>query len=288
MRHKAAGAAGHNARYGTLFYEALQAVRLTSRDGVALGEGDHLPLGTLGKLCNEPAERVGGALGVFSDLFEALKQEADDPKLVMATFGYSHALRVVDLVQSCFHAVSITMRVNWKRVIGGPTLRDLQAFREAVGVPLRDAPVGRPNVRHLKNPDGTHSAENVIKWLWASRHLMDSQKAYEAARDFARVLAHTPGEVGALRAGMLRVNRETLRKARVRFDCVQMLMIRRLWATMDLDGLHCFLFSDASPQWHGWELCASTIDVVYDNIGQRFMLPMVELAQSMLDLTGIL
>ena len=56
---------------------------------------------------------------------------------------------------------------------------------------------------------------------------------------------------------------------------------------MDMSALHAYIFTDGSPQWRGWELFATTLDVVHGHFHQRWLLPVVSLPRTMLDRIGI-
>lgn len=64
-------------------------------------------------------------------------------------------------------------------------------------------------------------------------------------------------------------------------DCTAMLYFRLLWASMFSDPgvghLSVYLFTDASPQWRGLELYASTIEMFDGGTFLRRLLPMISL-----------
>ena len=82
------------------------------------------------------------------------------------------------------------------------------------------------------------------------------------------------------------MNRETLRKARVRLDCVIFLMQRMIFDTINWEDFGGYIFIDGSPQWRSLELYAGTLDIWADGNMQRFMMPLVSLARTMLDRFG--
>lgn len=89
---------------------------------------------------------------------------------------------------------------------------------------------------------------------------------------------------------MQMVHKEVLRRSRVRLDCVAMLLFRRFWATLmdtvEEHQVNLYLFADASPQWRGLEMYASSFDLVDgDNIVHK-LFPFVALDKSFQGATG--
>mgnify|MGYP001155487393 CR=1 FL=1 len=107
----------------------------------------------------------------------------------------------------------------------------------------------------------------VLDCLEATMLLKDTRKLAAANTLFARIIARrTAIPLAALQNTRIPLaNYETLRKARVRVDCLAMLIWRRLFGvTFDSvgdDQVHIHLFADGSPQWRGLELFDATMDV---------------------------
>jgi len=263
-------------------------VILLDRAWVGMGPGEHMPFQTLNRFKDHDAQVVGGRHGSFGDLMDELLP-LSKRNLCFATLDPTVAKQMVSLERVWFHAVALTQKVDWGRVLGGgPHNRDIAAFRSSADVhEHRKAPTCV--VRRRNNPEGTHKVEDVLDWLWSNRHLVNPEKHMLAAFDFARVFAKSAEERAKLRLNLHKINRETLRLARVRLDCVQMLMQRALWELMDFDeSLAVYLFCDGSPSFRGYELYASVMDIVHNDYVSRTLLPMVCLARSLLDRQGIL
>ena len=75
-----------------------------------------------------------------------------------------------------------------------------------------------------------------------------------------------------------------LRLARVRLDCVAMLLFRKFWETLEYNAVDIHIFADGSPQWRGLELFASSADIwINCNTFMRKLLPCVSLPRWMAD-----
>eukprot|EP00959_Pyramimonas_sp_CCMP1952_P082536 1724624-Pyramimonas_sp.AAC.1 len=85
--------------------------------------------------------------------------------------------------------------------------------------------------------------------------------------------------------GVQRPNYETLRRSRVRLDCVAMLLTRTLLRQMGREH-NMYLFTDSSPQWMGLELFASSYDMISYSEGAthftRRLLPVTTVKHYML------
>ena len=94
-------------------------------------------------------------------------------------------------------------------------------FRRHVGRSIQEVlPAAQGTPRNL-------GASLMIDWLQASMHLKDIKKSDEVADCFARIFGHTDGVSQVeLMGGLHKVGRDMLRKARVRFDVVCMLIMR--------------------------------------------------------------
>jgi len=285
---RAAAHTRHVPRYGSVLWDVVNSLRVDVDGGFDLGPRALVPSQILPMLEKVPAIRRDGQRGLFGDMLEGFVALAPPDSLIkLASFGEGLAKDVITATAQCaFHAVSITRKVGWARMLAGPSMRDIQEFRTGAEVVAGGA-ARRLNVRRANHVAGTHPVDLIIDWLVATRHLLDSQQAEIAAHDFARVYTRSAVERARLRANVIKVNRETLRKARVRLDAASMLAMQSLWSIMDLDAVNCYLFTDGSPQWRGWELYASTMDVIFADYDQRHLLPMVSLPRNMLHRAGI-
>lgn len=194
-------------------------------------------------------------------------------------------------------SIAITHRLNRNRLlsVNEPSKRQLAHFsRDTVcaGTDTHHV-VARAN---LERPaprwaNLLHSAESVVKWVRASQHLRDLRKTPETSDAFAELYADAAEiPVSKLKKNLRVVHWELLRRARVRVDCVAMLLFRKRWADL-LAGpasqdTHVYLYTDASPQYRGLELYASSFDMLSEGQFVRKMLPMVSLDRSFMDAVG--
>ena len=127
--------------------------------------------------------------------------------------------------------------------------------------------------------DSKMSADQILRWVAASCHVKSVKEIDKATLAFLRVLV--PGEVVESVRDHLDhsdcIDRDYLRRARVRIDMAAMLLYRL--ANRQMLEPCMFLWTDASPQWRGKEFCASSFDVVANGIVQRRLMPCVALTK---------
>jgi hypothetical protein len=131
----------------------------------------------------------------------------------------------------------------------------------------------------------------VIDWVRASldskslRRTPNSLKA--CSRLFARVVQESHYE---LQARVPTVNYETLRRARVRLDVLGMMITRRwvehIFESVPMHKVGFYVFIDASPQWRGLELLATSVDISEAGVLARHFLPALSLPKEFNDALG--
>jgi hypothetical protein len=197
--------------------------------------------------------------------------------LQFASFHLDFAASLVTGRWPCLHCLQVnrqTQRVSflWPH---DPSKRILATFRNSVpSVPPEQPPV--PSVP----PDRKVDAELMIDWLDATNYIKDLKLADEASFAFGRLLARSGAASHEdLMSGLQTVCREVLRKARVRFDCVSMIISREFFSAMfaAMSRVDIYLYCDASPQWRGYELFAATYEVLSDGRFLRQLFPNVTL-----------
>lgn len=173
----------------------------------------------------------------------------------------------------CLHCVAIAGRTNRKRIINvaRPTRRTLNAFLASFG-PLAapDSPtsalatVAQPrSSRGWQN--GMHDAELVLDWLGASKFVRSVRGVgnRRQSRSLGCLRGHWGATAAELSADLKRVHPEILRRGRARLDCAVMVLSRHLWRASARAAAtampNIYLFVDASPQWRGLELYASSM-----------------------------
>jgi hypothetical protein len=159
-----------------------------------------------------------------------------------------------------FHAVALGKSAPFQRlVIGGyPSnkviaswIRDHPAAAE---LPALVGSAARP-----RQPN-EHPVDDVLSWLRATRHLKFIRSTKVATRDWITLIAKKgPEPVVDMRMRMQPINYDTLRRARVRLDCIACLLFRLFFTSMALLSLNFYVYTDASPQWRGIELMAPLI-----------------------------
>lgn len=199
----------------------------------------------------------------------------------------------------CLQCVPLTGKVNRARLLNPskPTRRCLQHFVKraakdaAKGVAVSVVPkrLGRKENRGWLAKQ--HRVELILKWLRSSRFVKSIKEIGEAADSFLEIFAYSSGAPAEpMIATMKRVHPEILRRSRVRLDCLGMQLFRELWAATvratsnDLPNL--YLFADASPQWRGLELYASSFDMVDGGAIVHRLLPAISLDKGFLDAAG--
>ena len=193
---------------------------------------------------------------------------------------------------SCLHCALITRRLN---------RRLLLVFQEPPRKPLSEFVRARPHViAELPPPTAPPTPRwfeqmvepaLIIEWLGATSYLKDVRQARAAAKAFAPLFSRSSGKSSLeLMHHLPSCASELLRRGRVRLDCVSMLLHRRLWVSMvteRLENIAIYLFTDASPQWRGIELFASSYDVsVNGGPAERRLFPLISIDKSRMDTLG--
>lgn len=225
---------------------------------------------------------------LFKDLLETWKKRGALPmKLVRLAPGL--AWQVVRGEAACMHMVAVTARLQRKALLvhNEPSRRRLKALVECAGgkddggvLVAQPTPMTLARRRHEQRFD----PEFVVEWLEATAFVKEVRKVHAAAAVFTKLIARRLGK----KASDLKPDSagyETLRRARVRADCVAMLLHRRFIHSLG-DDCQIFIYCDASPQLRGTELFATSFDI-YDGTGfHRRLAPVVSLERTQYDSTG--
>jgi hypothetical protein len=206
----------------------------------------------------------------------------------------SAGLAQVVLRRQCdvLHVLAFGARVPRKAVLvkSEPSPTCLKAWLQERGE-LHSDQVDTLAVRILRSSG--QNGELTLSWLEASGHIKDTKKSYLAARSFAKLFARSGKfEYSELMEGLKIVHRETLRWGRCRLDLTAMLLSRALMHQY-ISGLAgarvgLYLYTDASPQLRGTELCCSTLDTICIDSDHfiRKLLPVVSLQRCMFSSRG--
>jgi hypothetical protein len=151
-----------------------------------------------------------------------------------------------------------------------------------------EVPVQRVGAPARQGGAGARGVDLLIDWVEATSHIMNLRRSFDAARSWARIFAGATGRsVGEVLVSLHSVPRETLRGARTRLDIVCMLL-QRAWQASSGGQQSSYLYCDASPQWRGAELLASSMDMWDAQAGvcSHRLLPVVALDRGLFDARG--
>ena len=175
---------------------------------------------------------------------------------------------VVDGTWACLHAIAIGRKLRRRHLLHSkPSPRTIRRFIR--GKQLQDpfGPINAiaesrraPRKRWRKQA----AAADVLAWIEATGYIRSLHEAWKALRAFGKILFRKKSKfAAAIRMVKKRraVCRETLRRSRVRLDCVTMLLHRVYIASVKLQGYSVYLYCDTSPQWRGLETYASSWDL---------------------------
>lgn len=216
----------------------------------------------------------------------------------LVRIGRQAAKRMLCGEWNLLHCVAITKRTARKMLLDPrqPSRKVLSAFLANTSpLPQKGAPTVTVATNAAETNKGwrfsRHDPELVLDWLCASAFVRDIRKVGEAADAFAALFGRSAGVSHAKLMGTLRmVHAEVLRRARVRLDCIAMLLYRRFWTTLVAAGdettINIYLYADASPQWRGLELYASSFDLFDGSRFQHKLFPMVSLDKEFGDAAG--
>jgi hypothetical protein len=148
------------------------------------------------------------------------------------------------------HVVAFTGKFNRRRTIGSyPSASTLSRFRESLAAEQQVAPQPE-SVRAGTNPWGGMSAEQILRWVEFTSYTKNLRKCEDAALAAEKLLRK--GKPDSLLHVMHKgdvIDKETLRRARVRTDLVAMQVFRLMYPQLDSPTFH--VWTDASPQWMG-------------------------------------
>ena len=175
------------------------------------------------------------------------------------------------------HVCAFTGRMKRCNLMSAfPSCSTLQRFRAelARAVQNLDGETARVGV----NPFSGVRADEILAWIDATSYIKSLQQCKVAAGSFARLLIRSgsPRLEDVLPAHQI-ANPEMLRKARIRFDLVSMLILRDYLRTVHNPVL--YLWADSSPQWRGLEYFASSFDLYAGGSFHRRLLPCVQLTR---------
>lgn len=275
---------------GYIVYERLQSIILQCPERLIQGILPHHLADTLGNLLAVPSGDVAaGEVRAVSDWFRIWGEQLKPVGYHISLFTPWVAHQVVCSTGKYFYCRAVSERMRRSKLLTShPGKKTFKLFK-SLAVGLVRAPAAPP-AKRLKELASMIPADLVIDWVRASLYIKNIKKADEACDAFARILARSGLQTRAeLMCGLQRVNREVLRRARVRVDCCDMLLWREFFRTLDLSTLDIFIFVDGSPQYRGLEMFATTLDLFISGsipFHVRLLLPVIALRRDFLDQTG--
>ena len=126
----------------------------------------------------------------------------------------------------------------------------------------------------------------ILEWVDACALLRQQRQAGQAAEKWAQVLARNKLDPTTLLEGLQQISYDQLRRARIRIDVMQMLVMRHFLTTLVSGGAFIYVYCDASPQFRGHELFSSSIEIIWGRGDSqsclRRLLPQVSIRRDML------
>ena len=197
---------------------------------------------------------------------------------------------------ACLHAVAFGLKVPRELLFeSAPAKRCVRDF--CAGIDLQQpcqlqADISLAECRHapLKKWRRQAKAETVLRWVDATSHIRDLRDAWQCLLKVGRILCTSNARFQKLLRRVKRsraVCRETIRLARVRLDCVAMIVHRVLLRSVSRLPHATFLYADGSPQWRGLETYAASwdLDIFGGGIEHR-LFPLIALEREQMDVVG--
>ena len=274
---------------GCIFYDVLRPLAL--KEPAALEDvGALLPHQILERFGARPSTWADGGdidEGTFGDMSSTLMQRGSG-RVYIAVVTSALAQAILKRQWGILHAFMLTRRVHPSRTLGPLKKAHSPELSQLRKMCVQRWQTGRGSaLEHQRRRLGEHTpVQTVLQWLDATRHLKSLRHKDDTAEAFAALMADTNEEQARLVRQIPSCTSETLRKARVRLDCVAMLIVRAFMAMLTPDSVSLHLFTDESPQKRGRMLLASSMDVCHRTHEMRMLLPNVCLARGCLGMLG--
>lgn len=208
---------------------------------------------------------------------------------VAVAFAASIAAQVASGCSKCFHVVALTGKLNRKRLLADDDMpkKKLRTLRDQL--PQVEASGSIVVEKRWGGSQGVRSAHMMLMWLDISQDLKQQRAAEQSARKHARLFSARSGiPEERILADLEFVSGRLLVKSRFRADCVANILHRQWWAGVSASGqpISVHLFIDASPQWRGVELYATSLDIFVQGRLFRRLAPLVSLGKTQLGFEG--
>ena len=191
-----------------------------------------------------------------------------------------------------FHVVPVWAgcRPSFRLLAVAPSMQQIRRFLS--GLP---AAVPTASDRQFPPPvirQAGHDFTNILLWIKASRGMKQFRNTGCQKKAWAEVFAQGDAmEAQRLSSAVRDVRYEQLRRGRIRLDLAACLLFRQQWrhavATKQIPTL-CF-FTDASPQWRGREMVATSLELhvaPYQSEPRSLLMPLLHIGCDLLGAAG--
>ena len=203
------------------------------------------------------------------------------------------ANQVLQQSWSIFHVLPLRAGCRPSRYLLGdaPSLQEIRAFIDALP---EESCVGRlPPPRRVASSGDCrgYAFEVVLRWIKATKDLKQIRKKTDQKIAWASIFAKgVIKDADALAGQADEVGYEVIRRGRCRLDAVACILARQLWQSWtSLRSLPWIcVFTDASPQWRGKELMATSVEFHFGGSKpmRQMMLPLIRIGSDMRTLVG--
>lgn len=280
--------------YGYIGYRVLAAARLTEVVTVAAGAAVPAVLSAIAQSTasvHRSGRLVGGTVAASALMSSWREQQHALPAVAVAELAPWLAAEGVLGKRACLHMVAATNRMRRQSTLvrDEPSRRQLRALVDAaqetatasIANPQPVVPVRQRHHKCILDP------EELLEWLKITATLKDLRQMPNASHAFSKIFmrrlrAQHP-DIESVEVPV--AGYETLRQARVRADCVAMKLHRSFIHKLS-DSAQIFIYCDASPQWRGFELFATSFDIWDGHDFHRRLAPVISLERTDYDAQG--
>lgn len=221
------------------------------------------------------AERANECLNIWAET-----HAANLMPMALARFACGVARRVMEGEGQHLHCVALTGKVNRKRLLadGDASKKRLKRMREDIPAEVTAPPLVLVEKR-WSGSAGTRDPHIMLRWLEISQDLKRQERVGLAFKRFIGLLSDSGvSNAEELSAKVSKAGGTLLVKSRVTLDCSANLLHRQWWASVCKEaGVSVHIFCDASPQWRGIELFATSVDFIVGGQLCRRLAPLVSL-----------
>lgn len=188
------------------------------------------------------------------------------------------------------HCVALTGKVIRKRLLddADASKKRLKFMRKELQATSTPPPVGVVEKRWKGGKRGVKDPRILLLWLDFSQGLKQQRHAGLSFKRFAALLtASGVANAEEISAKVAKAGGSLLVKSRVALDCTANIFHRQWRASIcDEAGVSIHIFCDASPQWRGIELFATSVDCIIGGQLFRRLAPLVSLSKTQMGHQG--